>query len=287
MKATLLFFLLNVAVIRLQAAPVRVDLSRSHTIEDLRGSGLLLNEIRGGTDEQDFSFQNQEIEVLLPGGRIIRQFVELGIVDSKKGLLSRFSITGEVMPHEQAVQVAKMFHESFGLSLNQLNEWDAENSQRIRDGEPYSMSANLNFYPRIGVAIKPSMNGLYPWVISLSVSWDWSKHRDWSEERAWRELAAPANAAISLNPPSGLKYDRRKAYKEALEAQAKFEQELAAKGRASTPETNSRPTSLKVTPKPSPTVNAEPQNFVLWPWIIAILLFLAIVSGFMFKFLRK
>ena len=214
MKAILLGFLLTVCIgIKATAAPVLLDLSSSHTIEDLNHSGLQITKIGGGLHGQAYSFQNQEVEIRLPAGRSIAQNIVLGTIDTKDSKLTDLMMYGEIMPHDQALQVAQKFLESFGLDLNHLNQWEAKNRGKIRDGEPYSISANLKYYPRIGIGFKPSMNGLYPWVVSLSLSWEWDKQRDWNEERVWREMPAPATGAVSLNPPSGVKYERRDAYK--------------------------------------------------------------------------
>jgi len=286
MKGLLAILLIACAAAAANAAPVVLDLSHSHTVDDLKRSGLRVTEIAGGLHGQAYSLQNQEVEIRLPAGRSIIQNIVLGTIDTKEDKLTDLFMFGEVMPHNQALQVATLFHQSFGLPLNQLSTWDIQNKQKIRDGEPYSISANLNFYPRIGVAIKPSMNGLYPWVISFSLSWEWDKQRDWNEERAWRELPPPAIAAISLNPPSGQKYERRDAFKETLAEQAKFEKELAAKGATSTP-TATQSNLTKATPDSSPVVQAEPSKSTPWTWIIAAILLLAVAGGVIFKLLRK
>jgi hypothetical protein len=279
MKSYFAMLLIACAGLAANAAPVVVDLSRSHTVDDLKRSGLRITKIAGGLHGQAYSFQNQEVVIRLPAGRSITQNVVLGTIDTKEDELTDLFMYGEVMPHDQALQVATLFHQSFGLPLHQLGNWGAQNKQKIRDGEPYSISANMNFYPRTGIAIKPSMNGLYPWVISFSLSWEWDKQRDWNEERASRELPPPTTASLSLNPPSGQKYERRDAYKETLEAQAQFEKELAAKGPAPAPTmTPSSPAPIS-TPKSSPVGQSEPQQSTTWPWIIGAILLLAVVGG--------
>jgi hypothetical protein len=200
------------------AAPVVIDFSRSHTVDDLKKSGLVMKEIVGGAGEQVFSFQNQEILVRLPTGRSIEQKVKLGIIDTEHGVITQFSVTGDVMPHDQAILVGQSFHQSFGLPNEPLDRWNRGNADKIRDGTPYSISVNERFYPRVGFGIYPSMNGLYPWVVRLLLSWDWDLQKDWNEERAWRELPSTTYAVISLNPPSGLKYDRRDAHKISIAA---------------------------------------------------------------------
>ena len=218
----LLFLLLSVTFVN--AGALKLDFSRSHTVEDLRRSGLLLNEIRGGTNEQDFSFENQEVEVLLPGGRRISQIVEFGIIDSKNGLLTRLSISGGVMPQNQAYQVARIFHQSFGLPLDELEEWNQRNKGGGLSSDAFGSPTPQTYYPAVGIGIVPGTNKLYPWDINLVLEWGRKSQRDWNEERVWRELSPPANAAISLEPPSGLRYERGDAYKGTLEAQKRFEQ---------------------------------------------------------------
>jgi hypothetical protein len=269
------------------ASPVTVDFSRSHTIDDLEQSGLELKRIAGGLKGQAYAFQNQDIRILLPGGRSISQLVVLGTADTENDQLTRISMTGEVMPHDQAFEVARTFHQAFGLKTGELEDWHKRNIGKVRDAEPYSVSANLNFYPRIGISIRQSMNALYPWVIGVSISWDWDKQRDWDEERVWRELPPLSVAAISLNPPSGEAYDRRDAYKELLEEQRIFEQELAATGQAPNPAMVPSASDPTTTPKPSPAVQVEPSKSFPWPWVIGAILLLVVVGGILFKFLRK
>jgi len=194
------------------AAPVILDLSRTHSVEDLRRSGLIITEINGGLHGQAYLFENQEVEILLPAGRRIRQKMVLGIIDTKDGKLTRLKVNGEVMPHDQAVQVMRLFHESFDLPVAPFDAWEARNRGKIRNAEPFSCSANRKSYPIVSLGVDVSMNGLYPWVIGLLISWDGKELWDRNEERAWRELPPPSVAVISLNPPSGLEYDRADAY---------------------------------------------------------------------------
>jgi hypothetical protein len=274
-------------VIMAKAAPAVLDLSRSHSVEELKRSNLRVKEIAGGLHGQAYSFENQEVEIRLPGGRTIIQTVVLGTIDTRDGSLTDLYMYGNVMPQDQAVQVAEMFIKTFALSPGSLNQWEAQNRGKARNGEPFSISANLNFYPRTGIGIKPSMNGLYPWVVSLSLSWNWDKQRVWNEDRVWRELPPPTATAISLDPPSGQTYERREAYKESLEEQAKFEKELAAKGQAPAATATPSASAPTASPKPSPVVQAEPSKSLPWTWIIGAILFLAVMGGILLKLRRK
>ena len=270
-----------------QANSIVLDLSRSHTVEDLNKSGLTVSEIAGGLHGQSYSFQNQNIKILLPGGRKIEQSVTLGTINTKQDQLSQISMYGGIMPHDQTFQVAKIFHQSFGLQTSELDAWYKHNIGKVRNAEPYSVSANLKFYPRVGITIRSSMNGLYPWVIALSISWDWDKQRDWNEERVWREFPPPAITAISLNPPSGLKYERRDAYKETLKEQKEFEQEQVEQRQTSTPVISSNLTLSVTSPKSSPAVQMESLSPFPWSWIIVAILLLIVAGGVIIRFLRK
>jgi hypothetical protein len=198
------------------ASPAVLDLSRSHSVDDLKRSGLDWKEIAGGTGERDFVFENQEVTILLPVGRSICQRVELGIVDTKDGLLTRLSMTGGVMPQNQAFQVAMGFVGGFDLPTSGLLEWDERNRGKQFGADGFSASPGLAYFPTVGISLDSSMNRLYPWVIRFEVEWGWREQRDWNEERAWRELPTPATGQISLNPPSGQTYDRKDAFKETL-----------------------------------------------------------------------
>jgi hypothetical protein len=269
------------------ASPKVIDLSRSHSVDDLKRSGLALKEIAGATSDRDFVFQNQEVRILLPGGRSIQQQVELGIADTKDGLITRLSMTGGVMPQEQAYQVAKSFLQNFNLPLASLQEWNGQNQEGQFGSGSFGATSGWGFYPRVGLAISSSVNKLYPWVVRCEMEWGRREQRDWSEERVWRELPPPAVAAISLDPPSGQTYERQDAYKETLEAQAQFEKELAAKGQTPAPTMSPSSPAPTSTPKSSPVGQSEPQQSTPWPWVIGVILLLAVAGGILFKFLRK
>jgi hypothetical protein len=268
------------------AAPVVLDLSRSHSFEDLMRSGLSIKEIAGGLHGQAYSIQSQEVEIRLPAGRSITQTMVLGTIDTQNGELRQLSMYGEVMPLEQAVQIAHLFHQSYDLPTAAMTAWKDANRNGIRSVNGYSVSPVLQYYPIISLAIDGSINQLYPWVVRFEIDWGWKEQREWNEERAWRELPRPAIAAISLDPPGGLRYDPRDAYKESLEAQAKFEKELAAKGATSTP-TATQSTSIKA--KPEFPLVIQPEHPLSFPrsWIVGAILLLAVAGGTLFKFLRK
>ena len=151
------------------AAPVVLDLSRSHSVEDLKRSGLRIKEIAGGLHGQAYSFQNQEVEIRLPAGRSITQTMVLGTIDTRDGKLRQLSMYGGVMPLEQAAQVARMFLQSVGLPLNELDIWKQRNLNRGLSSDGFSASPILKYYPVIGIAVTSSQNKLYPWVVRFEI----------------------------------------------------------------------------------------------------------------------
>jgi hypothetical protein len=269
------------------ASLVVVDFSRSHSVDDLKRSGLALKEIAGGAGERDLVFEKQDVKILLPGGRSIQQRVELGIVDTKDGLLARLSMTGGVMPQEQAFQVAKSFVRSFELPAKKLLEWNERNQNKQFSSDQFSASPSLAFYPIVGLSVDSSMNKLYPWVVRFEIEWGWREQRDWNEERVWRELPQPAVAEISLNPPSGQTYERKDAFKETLEEQAGFEKVLTAKGQTATPAIPASPSSGRSEPESPSAVQLETPKSFSWLWLIGGVFLLVAAGGILFEFLRK
>jgi hypothetical protein len=134
------------------------------------------------------------------------------------------------MPLEQAYLVAESFVKSFGLSRKSLSQWKERNEGKSFSSDRFEASPVLDFYPVVSLTIAGSQNKLYPWVVRLNMQWGWREHEDWDEERVWQELPPPEIPEISLNPPSGLAYDRQDAYEEALKKQAEHERELAEEG---------------------------------------------------------
>lgn len=229
MKKTLIMILM-LSNLTAFAEYITLDLSRSHALNDMLQAGLDLKEIPSGSESRLFTFKNQNIKIILPANRVFKQSSILGTFDVRDELLTKLSIYGDVMTHDDAVRIMKLFLDNFSLPSDQFINWEVENRGKVRDAVPYSISANLNFYPRVTLGLNKSMNGLYPWVVQLSISWDWDKHSDWDEERAWKELPRPQTPEIPLNPPSGQTYHRRDAYKDILKEQAAYERELTEQG---------------------------------------------------------
>lgn len=202
------------AAIGLEAAPAVLDFSRSHTMEDVRRSGLNFKRLSDLGHSVAYVYEeDRDIVVLLPGGRKISQRITIAHLNENEGILTRLELRGGVMPQDQAYQVAGTFCDSFNLSHDKLEGWYQRNLGRQYSVEDLGLSPNAGYYPRVTLGIGPSFNKLYPYRLVLLVTWNWDRYRGWDEERAWREFFAHGIAEISLNPPSGLKYDRADAHK--------------------------------------------------------------------------
>jgi len=186
------------------STPIVLDFENSHSESIVKNSGLTYKEFSSGLFDTLF-FKNQSISIVMPGGRTIMQNVVLGSVDSTDQQLQRIKTKGVPMPIEQARLVAEIFHQQFLLPTEKLDQWYEQNKDKGLSIVPYSISANLKTYPRVGIAIRPSMNHLYNASVRLLISWNWKKQKDMNEEKAKdTNIPPPDNLKIiSLEPPSG------------------------------------------------------------------------------------
>ncbi len=228
MRQLLEMSLAFILVAKLEAVPVVLDFSRSHSLNDVQRSGLKFNHYTDYGDRSAYVFEGgEDVVVLLPGGRKISQHVKVAFMKQKDGILTNLNLHGGVMPQDQVREVASAFCDSFNLSHEKLGSWYQRNLGRQHSVEDLGLSPNLGYYPRVTLGIGSSFNKLYPYRVTLLVTWNWDKHRGWDEERAWREFLNPVISEISLNAPSGLKYDRADALKPFLSALSSAEEAIA------------------------------------------------------------
>ncbi len=220
-----------VSAIGLDAAPAVLDFSRSHTMEDVRMSGLRFKRLSDFGHSVAYVYEeDRDVVVLLPGGRKISQRITIAQIDEKDGILTRLDLCGGVMPQDQAYRVAGVFCDSFNLPRDKLENWYQKNLGQQYSVERLGLSPNSSYYPRVTLGIKAGYSKLYPWCITLLVSWNWEKHQGWDEGRASREFSSPTIPEISLNPPSGLKYDVADDFRPFVESlNAAFDQTKKAK----------------------------------------------------------
>lgn len=223
-----------VTAIGLEAAPAVLDFSRSHSMEDVRRSGLRFKRLSDFGHSVAYVYEeDRDIVVLLPGGRKISQRISIAHLKEKDGVLTLLSLHSGVMPQDQAYQVAGTFCDSFNLSHDKLEAWYQLNFGKKYDNEPLNISADDKYYPAVDLELFPSFSTTYPWSIRFHIQWNWTEHRGKDEEQTWRDFPAPAMPEISLNPPSGLKYDRADDFKPYIDRlEANFRQSKKAKSQA-------------------------------------------------------
>ena len=193
----------------LEAAPAVLDFSRSHTIEDVRRSGLKIKLLTGykGSHLAYVFEEDTDVVVILPGGRKINQKITIAHIDAVDGILTHLELHSGVMPQDQAYQVAGTFCDSFNLSHDKLEAWYQLNLGKKYDTEDLYLGSEKKYYPAVTLKAGPGFSTNYPWIICLLLRWNWTEHRGKDEAQTWREFPTPALPEISLNPPSGLKYD--------------------------------------------------------------------------------
>lgn len=262
----------------LDAAPAVLDFSRSHTIEDVRRSGLKIKLLTGykGSHLAYVFEEETDVVVILPGGRKIIQKITIAHIDEVDGVLTLLSLHGGVMPQDQAYQVAGTFCDSFNLSHDKLEVWYQLNLGKQYDTTVLNLYADDKYYPAVDLEIFPGFSTNYPWSIRFHIEWNWSKQRGRNEEQTWREFPAPAIPEISLNPPSGLKYDRAddfKPYIASLEAAFGQSQKAKVQGSGYTGGTTAPPGDV------APKAPADPvdRGDRWWFWISGAVLLLAVL----------
>ena len=119
------------------------------------------------------------------------------------------------MPMEEAYALGKMLCEMFNFPVEKLEKWHAletgPGSHQI--SFPFGI---LNSEPHVDFTIKSSINELYPWMIILNGAWGLFPDRDATQTR----LPFLQPLQLSLDPPSGRRYDRADAWRDVLEAHA-------------------------------------------------------------------
>ncbi len=223
-----------VTAIGLEAAPAVLDFSRSHTMEDVRRSGLNFKRLSDLGHSVAYVYEeDRDVVVLLPGGRKISQRITIAHLFEKDGVLTHLALHSGVMPQDQAYQVAGTFCDSFNLSRDELEDWYRLNLGKKYDTEDLYLGSGKKYYPSVTLKAGPGFSTNYPWIICLLLRWNWTEHRGKDEEQTWREFPTPTIPEISLNPPSGLRYDRADDFKPYIQRlEANFRQSKKAKSQA-------------------------------------------------------
>ena len=278
-----------------------LDVSNSHSVETLLQSGLKykLDTSQMGA-RRTFFLDGQAFVLRLPGGQEVHQRIEHGHVRLLDRELQSFFVAGPVLPLDEAVAVARKFHEAFHMPLDRLDEWRLQALKRPLDGHIYTNNAPTTYYPGIGIEIRHTFNPLYPWFVSFNGGWVAPRHKDWNEERAARENPAPPKGmeSLSLDAPSGRVYKSEDAYVALAQEQRELDERLG-QVRDENGQLISRDRKNKETDSPKPSPPSLPQaaasatNGAILPtktqpflWV-AIAAFLGAVASWLFFWAKR
>jgi hypothetical protein len=273
----------------LDAAPAVLDFSRSHTIEDVRRSGLNFKRLSDLGHSVAYVYEeDRDIVVLLPGGRKISQRITIAHLKEKDGILTHLALHSGVMPQDQAYQVAGTFCDSFNLSHDELEAWYQLNFGKKYDNKDIYLGSDNSYYPGVTLKAAPSFSTTYPWSIRLLIKWNWNGHRGKDEEYTWLEFPTPAIPEISLNPPSGLKYDLADDFKPYIASlEAAFGQSKKVKGapsQISVPGKTVVPPVTAVSKNPTAPVDS---GVSWWIWVLGGVVLVLVALWLIWRAYRK
>jgi hypothetical protein len=260
---------------------VRIDFAKSHTFESVASSGLHFEESPETKDSQGrrtFILSPQKLLIELPGGLQLQQSITHGSFTAQGDLLRTFECYGDVLPVEEAAQVARNIHVPLKLDNKKLEDW-LEIAKRV-DQRPKAFITGpaLDFYPMMTIEILRSLNAKYPVFIGLGLGWNLrEKEKDRTEAWGMVNNARPAAGSrlITLDAPSGKTYGRDEYY---VEMKRKEEMERAAKTRS--PDRPDKVVEASIAPaQPDDGSKSNGPGIQLW----IILLALLIVGGIIVK----
>ncbi len=250
---------------------VVIDLSQTHDLKTVLEAGLKAIEYSTQSrNGREFTIpEGQSLVFRLPGGFEIQQVIQQGSMSAdKEGKLTTMDFYGNILPMNEAYDVAVKVHKAFGLPLNKLEKWKKDNEGKGRNAKPYMAGTGVaKTYPHVLVEVQSSINELYPWVVGLEFGWnvlDDEKALDekWGAEHNPR--SAPGKERLSLDSPSGKTYDRKEAYREINAKQEELERQMREKdalNAASSKDKQALRTKKPEQPKASPS---ESKSWLVW-----------------------
>lgn len=224
------FIVILLLVARSFAIDFSFNFQESHNLEEVleNSDQLPILEDRG-ENGKIFYTANASIQVILPGGQIIRTTSQALMVDvAPSGDIIVFKISGPIMPLDEAYEAGKKLYSAFSIPHDRIEEWKFKADLEGSSAKTVLGGNYDGIYPPVYINIMHSMNKLYPWTISLSFGWNQLK--DDERDEAWgREnnpKPPPGLEVVSLEPPSGKTYDRSDAWVEANRKQDELDKKL-------------------------------------------------------------
>ncbi|NQW99011.1 hypothetical protein HQ447_00010 [bacterium] len=222
-------FLLIILASFSDARVLKFDFRDSHVLQKTVGAmtELRLLEDKGKYGKEYFA-SDVQVEIFLPGGQVITGDLEhLGISVFTNGVISNFRMQGPPMPVDEAYRSGKILYSAFSIPHGRLEAW-RPNAGSGRDVTSVMDGNGRTYYPSINIEIRPSMSERYPLRISFELSWNILRDddRDESWGKANNPKPPPGLDRVSLNPPSGRKYDRLEEIHELNERSAEFDRRI-------------------------------------------------------------
>jgi hypothetical protein len=208
---------------------VLIDLSTAHTIESVLDSGVKVSEYSTGTKDRGFLIlEGQNLRVRLPGGMELQQVIAQGSMDvDASGNLVILDFYGNILPLQEAYDVAVNVHHALGIPLARLEKWREDIKGREREANSYINGTGAGkTHPHVTIEIQHSMNRLYPWVVGVEFAWNVLEFEKdltekWGAEHNPRP--PPDLERLSLDSPLGKVYDRKEAFREINAEQEELE----------------------------------------------------------------
>ena len=148
-----------------------MDFRQSHTLDDIVGLELMkLFQTSENGDKSYFS-ENLEVLIFLPSGRkVITRTQSLKVQAKADGTLIYVRILGPIMPLDEVYEAGKKLYSAFSIPHDRLEKWKPEAEAAGHDAKSVSGGDHNGIYPSVFIEILDSMNRMYPWTISFSLS---------------------------------------------------------------------------------------------------------------------
>lgn len=209
-------------------AQIRIDLQRSHHVQQVLSSGVKYQTSPGIDGRKSIFLEPANLVFILPGGQALQARAEYcALKSTADGRLRTLTFHGQILPDEEAYQIALKLHQAFSIPLDRLEQWKKDIAGKGRDAPTFS-TGKKDYYPHVFIGMQSSMNTKYPWYLLIELGWN--AEDDDTRDEAWGEMNNPRPPRgleqASLDSPSGSIYDRKEAYAHLVKAQEELDQKL-------------------------------------------------------------
>lgn len=263
-------------------AQTRIDLRHSHDVRQILSTGLNYKETPDFDGRKVIDIERSDLVFILPGGLSLQvKARRCSLTVNANGKIRTLTLHGQILPDEEAYQVALKLHQAFTIPTDRLEGWRLGIVGKGRDAPTFS-TGKKEYYPHIFIGMQSSMNTLYPWYLMIELGWN-AEADDTRDER-WGDANNPRPPEglerVSIDSPSGRTYDRKDAYVHLFKAQQELDEKLGQKR-----DSKGRLISSPISSVTSPSV-LEKAGAPLWSKVFGILSLL-LSSALVWWFLRS